>query len=46
MPINKALNVLINQLNDGKDDLIETTKFCLKDVFELAELCPSKFYFL
>ena len=46
MPINKALDVLINQLNDGKDDLIETTKLCLKEVFELAELCPSKCYFL
>ena len=46
VPINKAHNVLIDQLNNGKDDLIKRTKLCLKDIYELAELCLSKCYFL
>ena len=46
VPINKALDVLIGQINNDKDDLIKRTKLCLKDIYELAELCLSKFYFL
>ena len=42
VPINKALDVLIDQLNNDKDDLMKRTKLCLKDIYELAELCLSK----
>ena len=28
LPINKALNVLIDQLNHDKDDLMKSTKLC------------------
>ena len=42
VPINKALDVLIDQLNIGKDDLRKRTKLCLKTIYELAELCLSK----
>ena len=42
VPINKALDVLIDQLNDGRDDLMKRTKLYLKDIYELAELCFSK----
>ena len=44
-PINKPLNVLIDQLNNDKDDLMKRTKLCLKDIYELAELCLSGCYF-
>ena len=40
------LDVLIDQLNNDKDDLIKRTKLCLKDIYELAELCLSKCFFL
>ena len=46
VPINKALDVLIDELNNDKDDLMKRTKFCLKDIYEIAELCLSKCYFL
>ena len=46
VPINKALDALIDQLNNGKDDLIKRTKLCLKDVYEIAALCLTKCYFL
>ena len=46
IPINKALDVLIDQLNSDKYDLMKRTKLCLKDIYELAELCLSKCYFL
>ena len=36
----------MDQLNNNKDDLMKRTKLCLKDIYELAELCLSKFYFL
>ena len=32
------INVLIDQLNNDKDDLTKRTKLCLKDIYELAEL--------
>ena len=41
VPINKAVDVLIDQLNNDKDDLMKRTKPCLKDIDELAELCLS-----
>ena len=46
VPINKALDVLIDQLNNDKNDLMKRTKLCLKDIYELAELCLSKCYFV
>ena len=46
VPINKALNVLMDQLNSDKADLMKRTKFCLKLIYELAELCLNKCYFL
>ena len=46
VPFNKALDVLIDQLNNDQNDLMKRTKLCLKDIYELAELCLSKFYFL
>ena len=39
VPINKALDVLIDQLNNNKDGLMKRTKLYLKDIYELAELC-------
>ena len=43
--INKALDALIDQLNNVKYDLMKRTKLCLKDIYELAELCLSECYF-
>ena len=42
VPINKALDVLMDQLDNDKDNLMKRTKLCLKDIYELAELCFSK----
>ena len=33
VPINKALDVLIDQLNNDKDDLMKRTKLCSKDIY-------------
>ena len=44
--INKALDVLMDQLHNDKDDLMKRTKLCLKDIYELAELYLGKCYFL
>ena len=46
IPVNKALDVLIDQLNNDKDDLMKITKLCLQDIYELTEFCLSKYYFL
>ena len=46
LSINGALEVLIDQLKNDKDDLMKSTKLCLKDIYELAKLCLSKCYFL
>ena len=46
VPINKVLDVLIDQLNNDKDDLMKRTKLCLKDIYELAQFCLIKCYFL
>ena len=45
VPINKALDVLVDQLNTDKGGLMKRTKLCLKDIYELAELCFSKCFF-
>ena len=45
IPINKALDVLIDQLNNDKDDFMKRTKFCLKDIYKLAEIYLNKWYF-
>ena len=44
-PINKALHVLIDQLNNHKDDSMKRTKLCLKDIYEQAELCLTNVIF-
>ena len=48
--INKALDVLIDHLNSDQDNLMKKTKLnfklCLKDIYELAELCYSKCCFI
>ena len=45
VPINKALGVLIDQLNNDTDDLMKRNKRCLNNIYELVELCLSKCYF-
>ena len=45
VPINKALDILIDQLNNDQDELMKRTKLCSKGIYELAELCFSKCYF-
>ena len=42
IPINNAIDVLIDQLNNNENDLMEITKLCLKDIYERAEPCLSK----
>ena len=46
VPINKALEVLIDQLNNDQDELMKRTRPCLKDIYELADLCLKECYFL
>ena len=36
----------MNQLNSDKDDLMKRNKHCLKYIYELAQLCLNKCYFL
>ena len=36
VPVNKTLDVLIDQLNNDKDDLMRRTKPCLKDIYEVT----------
>ena len=45
VPIDKALDGLKDQLNNDKDNLMNRTKLCLKDIYQLAELFLSKYYF-
>ena len=42
IPINKTLNVLVDQRSNHNDDLMKSTKLCLKGIYIPAELCPSK----
>ena len=46
IPIDKAIIVLINTLNNDLDDLNTRTKLTLTDIHKLTELCFSKSYFL
>ena len=40
--INKALDVLKEQLNNDQDNLMKKNKLYLKYIYELAELCLRK----
>ena len=44
VPINKRLDVLMDQLNNHKDNLMKRNKFCLKDLYKRAERCLGKSY--
>ena len=46
VPINKAVDAFIDQINNDKENFMKRTKLCLKDIDELAELSLSKCYFL
>ena len=46
IPIDKAISVLINTLNNDLDDRNTRTKLTLTDTQRLTELCLSKSYFL
>ena len=46
IPIDKAITVLIDTLNNDLDDLNTHTKLTLTDIHKLTELCLSKSYFL
>ena len=46
IPINKAIVVLIDTLNNVLDHLNTRTKLTLTDIHKLLELCLSKSYFL
>ena len=43
--IYKAIDFLSDQLNNDKDHLMKITKLGLKYIYELAELCLSKYYY-
>ena len=46
IPINKAVNVLIDQPNnDDIDNMMRRTKLCFIDIYKLAELFLSNIYF-
>ena len=46
IPIDKAIEVLIDTLNNDLDDLNTRTKLTLTDIHKLMELYLSKLYFL
>ena len=46
IPIEKAITVLMDTLNNYLDDLNTGTKLTLTDIHKLTELCLSKSYFL
>ena len=46
IPIDKAITVLIDTLNNDLDYLNTRTKLTLTDIHKLTELCLSKSYFL
>ena len=46
VPVDKAINVLMDTLNNDKKHLQERTKLTLTDIHKLTELCLSKCYFL
>ena len=46
VPIDKAMTILTDTLNNDLDDLNTRTKVTLTDIHELTDLCLSKSYFL
>ena len=46
IPINKAIDVIIQQLSEDYEDLKTRTKLTLVDIQQLIELCVSECYFL
>ena len=46
VPVDKAINVLIDTLNNDKEHLKERTKLTVTDIHKLTELCLSRYYFL
>ena len=46
IPIDKAITVLMDTLNNDLDDLNTRTKLTLTDIHKLTELCLTKSYFL
>ena len=46
VPVDKAMNVFIDTLNNDKEQLEELTKLTLTDIHKLTELYVGKCYFL
>ena len=46
IPIDKAIDVILQQLSEDYDDLKTRTKLKLVDIQQLTELCVSECYFL
>ena len=46
IPINKAIDVVLQQLSEDYEDLQTRVKITLIDIQQLVELCVSKCYFL
>ena len=46
IPINKAIDVILQQLSEDYEDLKTRTKLTLVDIQQLTELCVSECYFL
>ena len=46
IPINKAIDVILQQLSKDYEDLKTRTKLTLVKIQQLIELCVSKCYFL
>ena len=46
VPVDKAINVLIDTLNNDKEYLKQCTKLTLTNIHKLTELCLSKCYIL
>ena len=44
--VDKAINILVDTLNNDREHLKEHTKLKLTDIHKLTELCLSKCYFL
>ena len=46
IPIDKAIDVILQQLSEDYEDLKTRTKLTLVDIQQLIELCASECYFL
>ena len=46
IPINKAIDVVLQQLSEDYEDLQTRVKITLIDIQQLVELCVSECYFL